>query len=422
MAAKPQFEPFHFQGYDSPNYTPVPDQLLDEHLSLLSGAELKVVLYICRRTFGFKRDSDNISLNQMLHGIVTHDGRRLDSGTGLSKPALISALKSLAEKNIVIAQQRTSAEKGNEATNYRLNIRTPLGKKSELGESNNFTPLGKENLLGGVNKIDQGLVKKVDQALGKKSLPTINSSTTNSMTINSSNNNNSVSSDPSLHKDAVVVVLTSLGIGKKVAQKLADEHNKNYLREKIEFLEFLQAERPEEVQKPAGWLRKAIEDDYGPPAGYQSVAEREVEAIKEQQHQETRQRLEAESAQRFHAEQARKAEEQAQKQQEEAERLAKLYEQYGTTAEEQDVWQQVLTDLEMKLSPAVFQGHLTGSALFTVREGEAIVGLKNHFTRDWVANRLADKIQRALVKHVGEVSLRLNFVSFQQAEEAQAPA
>src|SRR6476646_3924813 len=154
MAAKPLTDPFHFEGYDSPNYTPVPDQLLDEHLSLLSGAELKVVLYICRRTFGFKRDSDNISLNQMLHGIVTHDGRRMDSGTGLSKPALINALKSLADKNILVAQQRSSAEKGNEPTNYRLNIRTPLGKKNELGESNNFTPLGKESLLGGVNKID----------------------------------------------------------------------------------------------------------------------------------------------------------------------------------------------------------------------------------------------------------------------------
>ena len=44
-----------FKGYSKPNYTPVPDELFDEQLPDLSGAELKVLLYIIRRTFGFKR-------------------------------------------------------------------------------------------------------------------------------------------------------------------------------------------------------------------------------------------------------------------------------------------------------------------------------------------------------------------------------
>ena len=72
-------------GFDSPNYTPVPDKLFDEYLARLSGAELKALLYIIRRTFGFKKDSDTISLKQMVEGITTHDGRRLDFGAGLSK-------------------------------------------------------------------------------------------------------------------------------------------------------------------------------------------------------------------------------------------------------------------------------------------------------------------------------------------------
>jgi hypothetical protein len=61
----------HFRGYSKPNYTPVPDELFDEQLPDLSGAELKVLLYIIRRTFGFKKERDNISLNQLLHGITT---------------------------------------------------------------------------------------------------------------------------------------------------------------------------------------------------------------------------------------------------------------------------------------------------------------------------------------------------------------
>ena len=71
-----------FQGYASPNYTPVPDELFDEQLAELSGAELKVLLYVCRRTFGFKKESDNISLSQLLYGITTREGTVLDREQG----------------------------------------------------------------------------------------------------------------------------------------------------------------------------------------------------------------------------------------------------------------------------------------------------------------------------------------------------
>jgi hypothetical protein len=135
-----------FRGFLSPNTTPIPDQLFDELLPVLGGAELKVLLYICRRTFGFKKESDNISLNQMLRGIVRKDGTKLDAGVGLSKPTLLRALKSLVAKQIVIAERRESAKKGNEATNYRLNVLpAPLGKEMNLGEAQIFTkPLVKK--------------------------------------------------------------------------------------------------------------------------------------------------------------------------------------------------------------------------------------------------------------------------------------
>jgi hypothetical protein len=51
----PNHDEHQFTGYASPNYTPVPDELFDEQLPDLSGAELKVLLYVIRRTFGFKR-------------------------------------------------------------------------------------------------------------------------------------------------------------------------------------------------------------------------------------------------------------------------------------------------------------------------------------------------------------------------------
>ncbi len=130
-----------FHGYASPNYTQVPDELFDKQLPDLSGAELKALLYIIRRTFGFKKESDNISLNQLLHGITTRAGERLDRGTGLSRSTLVTAFKGLAAKGLIIVEQRSSAEKGNEATNYRLNVRYHPSSKIIPGESENRTRL-----------------------------------------------------------------------------------------------------------------------------------------------------------------------------------------------------------------------------------------------------------------------------------------
>src|SRR5215212_9992123 len=113
-----------FRGYAGPNYTPVPDELFDEQLPDLSGAELKVLLYVIRRTFGFKRESDNISLSQMLNGLRTRDGRVLDRGVGLSKKTLLQAIKSLEKQNIVLTQRRRSQEKSLVGTNQHVIVCT----------------------------------------------------------------------------------------------------------------------------------------------------------------------------------------------------------------------------------------------------------------------------------------------------------
>src|SRR2546423_1134034 len=100
----------------------VPDELFDDLMAGLSGAELKVLLYIVRRTFGFKKQSDDISLNQISRGIVAREGRVLDHGTGLSKSTVKLAWQTLLSKNIIVAVHRVSADRGFEATTYRLNV------------------------------------------------------------------------------------------------------------------------------------------------------------------------------------------------------------------------------------------------------------------------------------------------------------
>src|SRR5215216_6377980 len=113
-----------FAGFGSPTYTMVPDELFDELLGLVSGAELKVLLYIVRRTFGFKKDSDSISFNQFLTGITTKDGHRLDQGCGIkSRSHLSTALKNLEVLGAIVAQKSWDERGENQTTVYTLRFR-----------------------------------------------------------------------------------------------------------------------------------------------------------------------------------------------------------------------------------------------------------------------------------------------------------
>ena len=130
-----------FEGFSSPNYTTVPDELFDQLLPDLSDAELRVLLYIIRRTFGFKRESDNISLSQLVNGITTTDGRVLDRGAGLSKSAAAKAVRSLAQKGVILSTRNRSVERGDEPTTYGLRFKdTPVSTKKTGGGLPNGHP------------------------------------------------------------------------------------------------------------------------------------------------------------------------------------------------------------------------------------------------------------------------------------------
>jgi len=119
-----QADDFYFEGFDSPNTTPVPDVVFDRLLARLGEAELKALLYIIRRTFGFKRDRDPISFNQFLRGITTRDGRVLDEGCGIrDRTSLSKALKSLEEKGIVVSDKGVDQQGENITTVYALRFK-----------------------------------------------------------------------------------------------------------------------------------------------------------------------------------------------------------------------------------------------------------------------------------------------------------
>ncbi len=117
---------WRFAGFSSPNFTSVPDEFFDELIPRLGSAEMRVLLYIIRRTFGFKKQVDTISLSQMVYGIVRKDGTRLDAGTGLKKAAVCRALASLETMGVIIRTKQYAKTGGAIATSYQLNMR-PVG-------------------------------------------------------------------------------------------------------------------------------------------------------------------------------------------------------------------------------------------------------------------------------------------------------
>ena len=110
-------------GFLKPTTTPTPDEIFDVWLSELTGSELKVLLYIVRRTFGFGKDADAISLSQITNGIQKRNGEILDRGTGLSRKSVYKAVQNLEEKGLVEVDRAMAEDGFNEINIYRLVFR-----------------------------------------------------------------------------------------------------------------------------------------------------------------------------------------------------------------------------------------------------------------------------------------------------------
>jgi hypothetical protein len=124
----PEGNAFHYEGFSSPNGTIVPDDVFDLLAPELTEAELRVLLYIVRRTFGFKKNRDQISLTQMVEGVKTRDGRTLDKGTGMSRRGVMKGCAGLVEKGIIIVEKRRSELGDSDVNAYGLRFREEEGR------------------------------------------------------------------------------------------------------------------------------------------------------------------------------------------------------------------------------------------------------------------------------------------------------
>jgi phage replication O-like protein O len=242
-----------------PNSTQIPDVILDHWMAELSGAELKVLLYIARRTYGFGKDSDNISLNQIAAGMVRKDGTALNRGTGLSRSGVKVACNSLIEKGLLVRTARTAeGSREPEESTYRLNLYASLPTDAETPQSppegveevgHNLAYLGQKKAYLGRPQSGQGVGQKL--ALQETHVQETQTS--------SSEPNAEAASDADA---ALVERLLGEGVGRSVAIRLARE-KPEVCRKCLEYLPFAQLKSTK-----GAWLASAIRDEYGPPQAY----------------------------------------------------------------------------------------------------------------------------------------------------------
>jgi hypothetical protein len=103
-----------FRGFSSPRTTPTPDEFYDRVLAEIDNlAELKVVLYVIRHTFGWGKFIDRISLSQFVRGVtrrsIIREGDSLkqvevqvDRGTGLSETSVREGLRRAVEHGYLV--------------------------------------------------------------------------------------------------------------------------------------------------------------------------------------------------------------------------------------------------------------------------------------------------------------------------------
>lgn len=121
----------------APNYTQIPNVIFDHWMNLLSPAEFKVLLCICRKTFGWFKDSDLISLKQ------------IEKMTGLVKSGICQNIEKLESLGLVKKIKNKTSD-GDDAPNRYAVVVHSVGGGS---------PLSEQQVVHSVNR---GVVHSVD--------------------------------------------------------------------------------------------------------------------------------------------------------------------------------------------------------------------------------------------------------------------
>lgn len=126
-----------FIGFDRPesNYFRMPNSWTDLTAGINSIAELKVVEYILRHTWGYHEYGikKHITIDEFVHGRRRQDGERMDLGTGLSERAVYDGIRKAVEDGL-IEEETDNTDRGRVRKSYSLRMRDSAQVSKDLSE------------------------------------------------------------------------------------------------------------------------------------------------------------------------------------------------------------------------------------------------------------------------------------------------
>lgn len=178
------------------NFVQFPNFYMDRVMALLSSEEWKILSYFVRRTYGFHKMKDRISLSQFIDGIKSSEGEYLDHGTGLARNTVRKGIDLLAKAKIIKILEKSpggrkttlyeiqdnfsqidikylQSRKGTGSFDAPVSTRPPKGLRDDSLEGQRLTPQkkGKEreiNILRTPNGNNNELVEEMKKILKGK--------------------------------------------------------------------------------------------------------------------------------------------------------------------------------------------------------------------------------------------------------------
>jgi phage replication O-like protein O len=129
-----------------PNTTQIPNVILDYWMGILPNAELKCLLVISRKTFGWQKQKDKITK------------RQIGQASGLSNDAVRKAIRELEKRGLILCKENPGVWGNNDPNTYEVNVivLNQTEEKYREGERE-ITPPGSDfDTPRGLNSIPRG--------------------------------------------------------------------------------------------------------------------------------------------------------------------------------------------------------------------------------------------------------------------------
>lgn len=97
-----------------PNFTAIPNFILDEIGPTLTASEYIIIIFLCRKTYGWQKREDNISISQF------------EAGTPLMSSTINTTLNSLEKKRFIIRLRKNGLP-----SRFCLNLTPPISGEVE---------------------------------------------------------------------------------------------------------------------------------------------------------------------------------------------------------------------------------------------------------------------------------------------------